>query len=182
VLIRHADSARDAAGCAAVYSPYVAHTAISLEEEPPGPAELRHRIEEISPSYPWLVAEADSEIAAYAYASRHRGRAAYRWTADVAVYVAESHQGRGLGRALYRALLPLLVRQGVWTACAGVTLPNDASVGLHEAFGFKLVGVYSRVAWKLGAWRDVGWWELALVAPTDDAPPELGPPGRLDHD
>jgi L-amino acid N-acyltransferase YncA len=180
VLIRHADPARDAAGCAAIYSPYVAHTVISLEEEPPGPGEFADRIEQITSGYPWLVAEDGGVLTGYAYASRHHERAAYRWAADVALYVGERHRRQGVGRALYGALLPLLVSQGLQTVCAGITLPNDASVGLHEAFGFSLVGVYRRVAWKIGAWQDVGWWQLELVPPGQGRPPELGLPVRLD--
>jgi len=118
-------------------------------------------------------------LAGYAYASEHRERAAYRWAADVAVYIAPSHHRRGIGRALYRALLELLGRQGVQVACAGIALPNDASVALHEACGFELVGVYHRIGWKAGAWWDVGWWELELIVPTDGPPPEPGPPAEL---
>lgn len=179
-LVRHADPTRDAAGCAAVYSPYVAHTPVSLEEEPPGPDAFADRIARIIPRYPWLVAHDGEVLAGYAYASLHHERAAYRWAADVAVYVGERHRGQGVGRALYGALLPLLVAQGVRMACAGITLPNEASVGLHEAFGFSPVGVYRRVAWKIGSWWDVGWWQLELLPPTGGPPPEPGPPVRLD--
>ena len=119
---------------------------------------------------------------AYAYASPHRARAAYRWAADVAVYVDDGHRRRGAGRRLYRALFELMRRQGLRVACAGITLPNPASVGLHEAVGFEPVGVYRRIGWKAGAWRDVGWWELLLAGSDPDdhrPPPEPGPPARL---
>jgi phosphinothricin acetyltransferase len=130
-------------------------------------------------SYPWLVADDDGELAGYAYGSQHRTRAAYRWAADVTAYVAPSHQRRGVGRALYGALLALLRDQGVQVACAGITLPNDASVGLHEACGFERVGIYPRIGFKQDAWWDVGWWELELIARTDGRPPELAPPASL---
>jgi phosphinothricin acetyltransferase len=180
MLIRDADPARDAAACAGIYAPYVSDTVISLEEVPPTPEQMGHRITRITDRYPWLVAEIDGEVAGYAYAGEHRERAAYRWASDVTVYVPPTAHRRGIGRALYTALFDLLVFQGVYVACAGVTLPNEASVGLHESMGFIAVGVYRRVAWKFGSWHDVGWWQLQLVEPSVDAPEELGPPPRLD--
>jgi L-amino acid N-acyltransferase YncA len=179
MLIRHADPERDGAACAEIYAPSVRDTAISFEEEPPTPAEFTRRIELVSPDYPWLVAEVEGAVVGYAYASAHMERAAYRWAANVAVYVGDGHRGRAVGRALYDALLALLVRQGIQVVCAGVTLPNDASVALHEACGFEPVGVYRRIGWKAGTWRDVGWWQLELVPATDGAPPEPGPPAVL---
>jgi phosphinothricin acetyltransferase len=147
----------------------------------PDAEEFARRIESVSERYPWLVAEEDGTIAGYAYATAHRELAAYRWAADVAVYVGDGYRRRGVGRALYGGLLPLLERQGVQVVYAGVTLPNDASVGLHEALGFQPVGVYRRVGWKAGAWHDVGWWQLDLVAPNASVPAEPGPPARLDE-
>jgi phosphinothricin acetyltransferase len=177
--IRHADPDRDAAGCSAVYAPYVRDAVASFEDEPPDAAELARRIKRVSERYPWLVAEEHGTVAGYAYAAGHRERAAYRWAADVTVYVAAEHHGRGIGGALYRTLLDLLVRQGLQVACAGITLPNDASVALHESYGFRLVGTYRRIGWKAGAWRDVGWWELELIERADGPPPEPGPPAVL---
>ena len=181
MLIRHAVAALDASACAAIYRPFVEFSVASLEERPPTENEFASRIERISRRYPWLVATLDGEVIGYAYASEHRERAAYRWAADVAVYVAGTHHRRGAGRALYDALLALLRRQGLHIACAGITLPNEASVALHQAFGFTAVGIYRRIGWKAGAWRDVGWWSLELLEPTSDGPPaEPGPPARLD--
>lgn len=177
--IRHAQADRDGAACAEIYAPFVTGSAISFEEEPPGAAELARRIEHITGRFPWLVAELDGTVAAFAYASRHRERVAYRWAADVSVYVRREHHRRGIGRALYRELLELLRRQGLWTICAGITLPNASSVALHEGLGFRLVGVYRRIGFKQGAWRDVGWWQLELAAPPPGAPPEPGPPQQL---
>jgi phosphinothricin acetyltransferase len=179
-VIRHADPDRDAASCAAIYAPYVRASAVSFEELVPGAAEFARRIESTSRRFPWLVADEDGEVTGYAYAASHHDRAAYRWAADVAVYVSEGKQRRGIGRALYGALLPLLARQGIQVACAGITLPNPASVALHEAVGFESVGVYWRIGWKAGAWRDVAWWQLELRRASDDPPPEPGPPQRLD--
>lgn len=174
-MVRHADPARDAAACAAIYAPFVRDTAVSFEEEPPQAADMAERIARTLPTHPWLVAEGAGAVAGFAYASPHRARAGYRWAADVAVYVDPKAHRSGVGRELYTALLGLLRRQGLHTACAGITLPNAASVGLHEALGFRPVGIYRGIGWKAGAWRDVGWWQLALTS--GDGPPAepLGP-------
>ena len=179
VLIRPADPGRDAAACAAIYAPYVAGTAISLEELPPDGADMARRIEAISSGYPWLVGVEGDAVIGYAYGARHRERAAYRWAADVAIYVADGHRGRGVGKQLYSALLALLGRQGLRIACAGITLPNPASVALHESLGFEPVGIYRRVAFKQGRWWDVGWWQLELPADGGDPPDDPGPPAPL---
>ena len=113
-------------------------------------------------SHGWLVVEADGAVAGYAYGSPHRDRAAYSSSCDVAVYVDPAHARQGLGRALYAHLLPLLAAAGYHAAFAGIALPNEASVGLHEAMGFTPVGIYREVGWKLGGWRDVGWWQRLL--------------------
>lgn len=183
MLIRDADSERDAPACALIYAPYVRDTVISLEEQPPSDADMAGRIERITRTHPWLVAEEDGGPIGYAYASPHRERASYRWAADVTVYIAATHHRRGIGRALYETLFDLLTQQGLRMACAGVTLPNEASVRLHESLGFKPVGVYRRIGWKMGAWRDVGWWQLDLPSPDPDLDPdppaEPRPPIRL---
>lgn len=180
MLIRHADPDRDATACAAIYAPFVRDTVISLEEQPPDAAGLAGRIERISRTHPWLVAEAGSEVCGFAYGSLHRERAAYRWASDVTVYVAPVHHRRGIGRSLYTALFDLLARQGFHVACAGITLPNRASVGLHESLGFVPVGVYRRIGFKFGAWWDVGWWQLELIDAGTGPPGELRPPARID--
>lgn len=179
MLVRHANPARDARACAAIYAPFVRDTPVSFEEQPPSEAEIARRIAAVSKGHPWLVAEVAGEVAGYAYACAHRDRAAYRWAADVAVYVGERQRRKGVGRALYGGLMPLLSRQGLRIACAGITLPNDASVALHQRFGFELVGVFPRIGWKSGAWRDVGWWQVELSPATDDQPAQPGPPARL---
>lgn len=166
-------SAADAAALAAIYAPVVAHTAISFETEPPDAAEMRARVEKTAQAgLPWLVAEdAAGSVCGYAYAGRHRERAAYQWSVDTTVYVREDRRGQGVGRALYGRLLPLLAELGYGQAFAGIALPNAGSVGLHEAVGFEAIGVYRRVGFKLGAWRDVGWWQRELRAPDGAEPP-----------
>jgi L-amino acid N-acyltransferase YncA len=181
VNICHADPERDAAACAAIYSPSVTAGVASLEERAPEPREMAQRIRSISRAYPWLVAEIEREVVGYAYGSRHHDRAAYRWSADVTVYIAAAHHRRGVGRALYGALFGLLERQGIYELCAGVTLPNDASVALHESLGFTPVGVYRDVAFKFGHWYSVGWWQRNLRPRRHgQAPAEIGPPARLE--
>jgi L-amino acid N-acyltransferase YncA len=179
MLIRDANAQRDAAACAAIYAPYVTDTAISLEEVAPGEDELATRIERTTRTHPWLVAQDGEEVVGFAYGSEHRSRAAYRWVADVTVYVVAERRREGIGRALYQSLFGLLGRQGLHVACAGITLPNEASVGVHEALGFQAIGVYRRIAYKLGAWRDVGWWQLELLTPGSSAPPRPGPTVRI---
>jgi phosphinothricin acetyltransferase len=158
--------AEDAAGIAAVYSPYVTGSVASFEEDPPDAVEVARRM---SLGYPWLVADEDG-VVGYAYAGPHHARAGYRWSVTVSVYLAEAAQGRGLGRALYGELLPLLGRLGYVRAFAGITLPNAASVGLHRAVGFTPVGVYHAAGFKHGVWHDVSWWERALVEPHPERP------------
>jgi len=152
----------DAAALAAIYAPIVRDTTISFEVEPPAPDEMARRIAATLPVYPWLVAEQEGRVIGYAYASRHRDRAAYRWSVDVSAYVDEHVRRCGLGRALYERLISILQRQGFHAAFAGIALPNEPSVGLHEAVGFQPVGIYKEVGFKQGQWRDVGWWRLAL--------------------
>src|SRR5262245_21335161 len=126
----------DAAGVLAIYAPYCESTFVSFEVVAPTESQMRERIARITAEYPWIVGENEGEVAGYAYGSRHRERAAYRWTVDVAVYVSQAHHRRNVGRALYAALLRMLREQGYVKAYAGITLPNAASVGLHEAVGF----------------------------------------------
>jgi L-amino acid N-acyltransferase YncA len=120
-------------------------------------------------------------VIGYAYAARHRARAAYRWAADVAVYVDPNHRRAGMGRRLYEALFERLREQGMRMACAGVTLPNEASVGLHRALGFEPVGTYRRIGWKAGRWHDVSWFQLDLAQGNEAPPTEPSPPvsGRV---
>ncbi len=175
MLLRPA-AVRDAAACAEIYAPFVCESGVSFEERAPDELQVARRIEEISKTHPWLVAEEDGSVIGFAYASPHRERAAYRWAAEVTVYIADGQRGRGVGRALYERLLALLAHQGLHVACAGITLPNDASVALHETCGFTLVGIYRRIGWKAGAWRDVAWWQRELVPATDEEPAMPGPP------
>ena len=159
----------DAPACAAIYAPYVTDTAVSFEEEPPSAAEMAHRI---AGAHDWLVLEDAGRIVGYAYAATWHPRAAYRWACEVSVYLERGFSRRGGGRALYDVLFPRLIERGYRIAIAGMTLPNPGSVGLHEAFGFELVGTYRRVGFKFGTWHDVAWTQRMLID-DDDAPQEL---------
>ena len=152
----------DAGQILSIYAPFCEGTAVSFEVTAPTIVEMQERIRRIAAQYPWLVCEAGGHVAGYAYACAHRERAAYRWSVDVAVYIAETSRRTGVGRALYASLFKILALQGYFKAYAGITLPNPASVGLHEAAGFQPVGIYRGVGYKSGAWHDVGWWALPL--------------------
>ncbi|HEX7491641.1 MAG TPA: GNAT family N-acetyltransferase [Candidatus Limnocylindrales bacterium] len=177
-IIRDAVPEVDADACRAIYAPYVREASVSFEEQVPTVDDFRGRIEVARASHAWLVLEDAGVVVGYAYASQHRTRAAYRWAVDVTVYVAQSHHRRGAGRSLYAELFTRLRQLGYQVACAGITLPNEGSVGLHRAMDFEPVGVYKRIGWKAGAWRDVAWFQLELVPATEALPPDPARPGR----
>jgi phosphinothricin acetyltransferase len=184
-------AAGDADGILAIYAPIVRDTAISFEVEPPTVEQMRDRIRATSADYPWLVAEGaisaaedgggsntaqdagSRGIVGYAYAGRHGERAAYQWSVDVSVYVASASRRSGVARRLYLSLLGILEDLGYYSAFAGIALPNAASVAFHESLGFRAIGVYRRVGYKLGAWRDVGWWQRQLREYRDEPEPPL---------
>jgi phosphinothricin acetyltransferase len=161
IAIRPATDA-DALACAAIYRPFVSESWVSFELDPPDAAEMARRIADHGTSHAWLMADLDGVAAGYAYASSHRTRAAYASSCDIAVYVDPAFARRGVGRSLYAALLPVLKGKGLHAAFAGIALPNAGSIGLHEAMGFTPIGIYREVGWKLGSWRDVGWWQRLL--------------------
>jgi L-amino acid N-acyltransferase YncA len=159
---------RDATACAAIYSPYVTETAVSFERDPPTESEMAQRIADYAHTHAWLVLEAGEMVVGYAYGAPFHRRAAYRWACEVSVYLEMGRRRTGGGRALYQALLARLAERGYLTALAGMTLPNEASVGLHRAMGFEPAGTYRNIGYKLGRWHDVAWVQLelaALVAP-----------------
>jgi phosphinothricin acetyltransferase len=170
----------DAAAMLAIYAPYCEASCVSFEIVAPTLEQMQQRIAHISATFPWLVAEREGQLAGYVYASRHRERAAYRWAVDTAVYVAPDQQRCGVGRALYASLFSLLRELGYFKAFAGITLPNPASVGLHESVGFRRVALFERVGFKRGQWLDVGWWQKS-VQPEVDHPPDPRSIGTL-HD
>ena len=120
-------------------------------------------------TYPWFVAERDGRVVGFAMASPFKDRCGFAPTAEVTVYVHPEHVGTGIGSALYQTLIPTLAAKGFQSLIAVITVPNAGSERLHEQFGFRRVGVLSRVGWKFGRWHDVAYWQLPLR--NDDAAP-----------
>jgi phosphinothricin acetyltransferase len=159
VTIRAA-SQLDAPAIATIYNPYITGTTITFEEEQLNPGQIAKRMEEVqSTALPWLVAETDREILGYAVATPWRSRAAYRFSVEITVYISPSHTRRGIGSLLYGQLFPLLQARGIHAVMAGIALPNDASVALHEIFGLRKVAHLSQVGFKFDRWIDVGYWQ-----------------------
>ncbi|HEX6914306.1 MAG TPA: GNAT family N-acetyltransferase [Chitinophagaceae bacterium] len=152
----------DAASVLAIYQPYVEHTAATFETEVPSLKDFEARILHYSASYPWLVAVQSNEIVGYAYASRHRERAAYQWCVESSVYVNEANHGSGIAGALYNELFGGLRQLGYINVYAGITLPNPKSYAFHSKMGFEPVGVYRNIGYKLGRWHDVAWLTKTL--------------------
>lgn len=170
-----AATADDAAAIAAIYAPYVTGSVVSFETAAPDAAEIARRMAGDRGRYPWLAAcGEDGALLGYAYATAFRTRPAYRFSVETTVYVAGGAQGRGIGRALYAALVPVLEAQGFAQAIAAITLPNPASISLHERFGFRRIGTYQEVGFKQGGWHSVGLWQRAL-APLLETPAEPKP-------
>ena len=168
VTVRDA-AAADAAAIADIYAPMVTDTIISFEEEPPSAKEMAERI---AASHAWLVAEEDSEVVGYAYATRFHPRAAYRWSTEVSIYLAPAARSRGIGKRLLGELLERLKEMGFVNVFGGTSLPNAASERLLESFGFKKSAHWEHVGFKFDSWHDVSWRQLTLQDPTVP-PPDL---------
>lgn len=162
----------DAQAIALIYAPYCTDSVATFELQPPSSDEIATRLAKILKHHPWLVYEEEGEIVGYAYGGGHRDRPAYRFSADVSVYIKQGAHGKGIGRRLYTVLLNLLKLQGFYNAYAGITLPNDASVGLHRAMGFSEIAIYRKVGFKHGQWHDTQWWHLRLNEVNEDETPD----------
>ncbi len=174
-------TAADGAALAAIYAPAVEGQATSFELEPPDALEMGRRVVAVTARTPWLVCVHRGATIGYAYATPHRDRPAYAWSAEVSAYVHANSQRAGVGKALYNSLFAVLALQGFRSAYAGITLPNAASIRLHETVGFKPVGVYHDIGYKLGHWHDVAWFERALGPhATEQRPPRPLPEIRVD--
>jgi L-amino acid N-acyltransferase YncA len=157
----------DADAVARIYNHYVKNTIVTFEEVPVSAADIAGRMELVAvAALPWLVAELDRQLVGYAYAARWHARAAYRFSAEVTVYVDSAHVGRRVGSHLYAALFPMLRARGIHAVLGGIALPNEASVALHERCGLEKVAHLKEVGFKLGRWIDVGYWQRTLA----DAP------------
>ena len=160
-LIRLATS-NDAAGILEIYAPYIANTSFTFETEVPSVEEFAERINTYLITWPWLVCEVEGKIAGYAYATKHRERVAYQWSIESSIYIHDDFQKAGIGRALYTAMFGILRKQGFRNVYAVINLPNEKSVAFHESLGFTYFATYEQVGYKLGKWKNVGWWRLIL--------------------
>ena len=151
----------DAKALIGIYAQYIG-TAITFEDTLPTEEEFSRRIEEVTRTYPYLVACADGKIIGYAYAHRYRERAAYATSAELSVYVDSKYCSQGVGKALYTVLIELARHMGIVMLYAGVTVPNSASERLHLSMGFDAVGIYRSAGYKCGGWRDVGWFQKRI--------------------
>lgn len=167
-MIRSA-TPQDAEAISAIYNPYVLTTAITFETDAVPAADMAERIREtLTAGLPWLVWEQDGRVAGYAYASKWKGRCAYRYSVESTVYVDGEHTGQGIGSRLYDALIGQLRAANIHVVIGGVALPNAGSVALHEHFGFEKVAQFKQVGFKFGRWIDVGYWQLILQDTTSE--------------
>jgi len=166
---------KDAQEIIDIYSPSVLSAAVSFETVVPPIDEMQRRIQSCLEKFPWIVCVVDGKIAAYVYASKHREREAYQWSCECSVYVRDDFKGKGIGKELYQLLFEILKLQGFINVYAGITLPNEASVHLHEKCGFMPFAKYENIGYKFGSWHTVGWWKLQINE-YDLEPP---PPSKL---
>jgi L-amino acid N-acyltransferase YncA len=156
----------DAEAIARLYNHYVTETVVTFEEEPILPADIARRMEEVrSASLPWLVAEEDSGIVGYAYATPWRTRTGYRFSSEITIYLEPERVRRGIGSTLYAHLFPMLQARGLHAVIGGIALPNEASVALHEKFGMRKVAHFEQVGFKFDRWIDVGYWQRTFPDP-----------------
>lgn len=160
---------KDAEKLVDIYAPYVLNTAITFEYEVPSVEEFTKRIKTICNSYPYLVAEINHEVVAYAYASTFHPRAAYKWCAEVSIYLNNEIQKQGIGRKLYEAIEERLKKQNIKNINACIAYPNENSVAFHERMGFKTVGHFHKCGYKLNQWWDMIWMEK-MIGTHDDEP------------
>lgn len=166
-------TAADSSSILDIYSLYISNTSFTFETEVPSVQAFADRIESYLQSWPWLVCEIDGKIAGYAYATRHRERTAYQWCTESSIYIHDDFQRRGVAHALYAALFDILKIQGFRNIYAVINLPNDRSVAFHESCGFKYFATYEKVGYKLGKWKNVGWWRLILNEFGDEPAPPI---------
>lgn len=152
----------DAAAIAEIYRPYIENTSISFEYDAPSSEEFLQRIRSTSADFPWIVCLSENEVIGYAYANPHRNRTAYQWAADVTIYFSATFHRKGLSKITYETLFSILKLQGIHTLLAGITIPNEKSVGFHTALGFELLGTYTNIGFKFGKWHDTQWYQRPL--------------------
>ena len=169
IIIRFARPS-DATEILGIYGPYIRDTSYTFETEVPAEKEFAERIETYLQSWPWLVCEVEGKIAGYAYGSKYRERTGYQWCVECSIYMHPGFREKGLGKKLYEKLFEILKYQGFRNVYAVINTPNDISVTFHENCGFRFFAMYENVGWKLGQWKNVGWWRLVLNDFIDDPP------------
>ena len=152
----------DAAGILSIYAPYILNTSFTFETEIPSEKDFQERVSDYLINWPWLVCEIDGVIAGYAYGAKYRERTAYQWCVESSIYIHDDFQKQNIGKALYEALIEILKHQGYRNVYAVINLPNDKSVRFHESCGFTYFATYEKVGYKLGKWKNVGWWLLVV--------------------
>jgi phosphinothricin acetyltransferase len=153
----------DARAIAGIYNHYIRDSVATFETECVTEADIAERIEETRDlGLPWTVAADDGALLGYAYASRWKGRCAYRYSVESTIYLAPSATGKGIGRGLYAAMLEEVQALGMHVAIGGISLPNEASVRLHEVLGFQKIGQFAEIGFKFDRWIDVGYWQLTF--------------------
>jgi phosphinothricin acetyltransferase len=162
---------QDAKSVLDIYRPYIESTAITFETTVPGVEAFADRIKANTEKFPWLIAEEEGAIIGYAYASKHRERAAYQWCVESSVYVMEPYHHTGIANDLYLKLFDILQQSGYINVYAGVTLPNPKSYAFHSKMGFEPIGVYKNIGYKLGKWHNVAWL-VKCINPHSDHPSE----------
>lgn len=158
----------DAAGILAIYAPYIQNTSFTFETEVPSVEEFSQRIKTYLTNWPWLVCEINGKIAGYAYSTKYRERTAYQWCVESSIYIHDDFQKAGVGKSLYAALFEILKKQGFNNVYAVINLPNEKSVAFHEKLGFHYFATYEKVGYKLGKWKNVGWWQLNINEYVDE--------------
>ena len=173
-MIRLANK-KDAKDILAIYAPYIQNTSLTFETEVPSVEAFAERIESYLKKWPWLVFEMDGKIVGYAYATKHRERTAYQWSVESSVYIHDDYMRHGIAKTLYETLFAILKTQGFRNVYAVINLPNDRSVAFHEKCGFEYFTTFEQVGYKLGRWKNVGWWRLVVNEFTDEpeAPVDL---------
>ncbi|WP_319372225.1 GNAT family N-acetyltransferase [uncultured Ilyobacter sp.] len=161
MIIRYVEES-DAESIAEIYNYYVENTAFTGDETPFSEEHMKNRIRDISKDYPWLVLEENSEILGYIYINQWRFRSSYRHSAELSIYIRDGVRTRGLGSKLFTSLLEKLKEKNLHAIISAIVLPNDASISLHEKFGFKKVAHFTEVGYKFEKWLDLGYWELIL--------------------
>lgn len=161
MIIRQANK-NDASAILDIYKPYIKNTSFTFETEVPALDDFQKRINDYLENWPWLVCEDNKQIAGYAYGSKHRERKGYQWCVESSIYIHDDYLHRGVGKVLYETLLEILKKQGYRNVYAVINLPNERSVKFHEKCGFVFFAMYPNVGYKMGKWKNVGWWQKNL--------------------